>query len=379
MVCQLKLALANVPWTSTTGYGSETAQDDVPLTPARMPVGSLNSLSMPMSSPVPGVGTAKQPVGADAERVSAPPAGDRPMPMRTPDADKRRMAVPIRGHLARKTSNIRLIAASCTRFRPRARHPNLPLSPSDRPLGAAYAPAVATLRRALVLAPMTSELRPVVRYARARRSPLEGLRTFRGRVGGVDVAIARLGVGPASAENVTGLALSHLTVDHVLVCGIAGGLDPRLTKGAVVIPEVVMDLRSGHRYESAPMDGVERRGMIATADHLVTDEVQLAALRAQGVVAMEMESSGVAAACARAGVPWTTFRVIADRPDEGLTDDVIMSLLRSDGTSDVGAAVRLMILHPTRIPPMMRLALDSSRAASKAARVALGSLGPRQL
>jgi len=244
---------------------------------------------------------------------------------------------------------------------------------------AAYAPAVATLRRALVLAPMTSELRPVVRYAKARRSQVEGLRTFTGRVGGVDVAIARLGVGPASAEHVTESALSHITVDHVLVCGIAGGLDPRFTKGTVVIPEVVMDLRSGHRYDSAPMDGVERRGLIVTADHLVTDVVQLAGLQAQGVVAMEMESSGVAAACARAGVPWTTFRVIADRPDEGLTDDVIMSLLRSDGTSDVGAAVRLMILHPTRIPPMMRLALDSSRAASKAARVALGSLGPRQL
>ena len=231
------------------------------------------------------------------------------------------------------------------------------------------------LRRALVLAPMTSELRPVVKYAKARRSTVDNLTVFTARVGEVDIVSTRIGVGPASARKVTERALSHFRVDHVLVCGIAGGLDPGLTKGSVVIPEEVMDLRSGHRYQAAPMEGVEQKGMIATADHLVMDEDQLADLQAQGVVAMEMESSGVAAACESAGVPWTTFRVIADRPDEGLTDDVIMSLLRPDGTSDIAAAVRLMIVHPGRIHGMMRLARDSSMAASKAARVALGSLG----
>jgi hypothetical protein len=90
---------------------------------------------------------------------------------------------------------------------------------------------------------------------------------------------------------------------------------------------------------------------------------------------MEMESSGVAAACQDAGVPWTTFRVISDRPDDGLTDDSIMSLLRPDGTSDVGAAMRFMLRHPRRIPGMVRLGRDSSMAASKAARSALGALG----
>lgn len=234
---------------------------------------------------------------------------------------------------------------------------------------------MSTIRRALVVAPMTSELRPVVKYAKATRSKLRDLMVFTGRAGEVDIVVALLGVGPTTSQRVTERALSHFPVDHVLVSGIAGGLDPDLTIGTVVVPEVVMDVGSGRRYYSAPMEGVERKGLIATADHLIMDETQLADLQAQGVVAMEMESSGVAAACESAGVPWTTFRVIADRPDEGLTDDVIMSLLRSDGTSDVAAAVRLMMLHPSRMPTMVRLARDSSRAASKAARVALCSLG----
>ncbi len=230
------------------------------------------------------------------------------------------------------------------------------------------------LRRALVLAPMSSELRPVVKYAKAHRSNSGDLRVYIGRAGDTEVVVAQLGVGPASSQRMTESALARFSVDHVVVSGIAGGLHPTLTIGTVIIPESVLDVGSGRRYESAPMEGVERKGLIATADHLIMDATRLAELEALGVVAMEMESAGVAAACEAAGVPWTTFRVISDRPDDGLTDDTIMSLLRPDGTPDVLAAIRLMVSHPSRIAGMARLARDSTRAASKAARAALGAL-----
>jgi nucleoside phosphorylase len=231
------------------------------------------------------------------------------------------------------------------------------------------------IRRALVLAPMSSELRPIVKLIRARRTKVGGLTAYAGHVGQVDVVVVQIGVGPASARRVTGRALECFPIDHVLVSGIAGGLHPDLTIGTVLVPEAVLDLGSGQRYESSPMEGIERQGLIASADHLIMDEDVLTGLQEQGVVAMEMESSGVAAACQDAGVPWTTFRVISDRPDDGLTDDAIMSLLRPDGTSDVGAALRLMLRHPGRVPGMVRLGRDSSMAASKAARNALGALG----
>ena len=231
------------------------------------------------------------------------------------------------------------------------------------------------LNRALVLTPMSSELRPVVKYTHAHRTKVGDLTVYEGRAGGIEVVVAQLGVGPASSRRTTERALAHLEVDHVLVSGIAGGLHPDLSIGSVVIPETVMDLGSGKRYVSSAMEGVQRSGLIATADHLIMDEQRLAELQGLGVLAMEMESSGVAVACEAAGVPWTTFRVIGDRPDEGLTDDAIMSLLRPDGTSDISAALRLMALHPGRIRAMLRLARDSSMAASKAARTALSALG----
>jgi adenosylhomocysteine nucleosidase len=238
-----------------------------------------------------------------------------------------------------------------------------------------HALSMDSLRRVLILAPMTSELRPLRRYTKARRTKLGDLTVFRAESPQLEVTLARAGVGPVSAQSVTQRALSHLEFDHVVVSGIAGGLDPHLPVGTVVVPEAVLDLRTGRRYRSSPIEGVQLSGLVATADQLITDEAKLAEILATGVAAMEMESSGVAAACEAAGVPWTTFRVVSDRPDEGLTDDAVMSLLRPDGSPDVIAALGLVAKHPSRIPSMMRLARDSTVAASKAARTALTALG----
>lgn len=232
-------------------------------------------------------------------------------------------------------------------------------------------------RRALVLAPMTSELRPLLRYTRARPTDRNGLRCYSARVGATDLVIARVGVGPSMAAEATRRVLELFPVDHVVVSGIAGGLDPSLPVGSVVVPGTVVDLASGRSYRAAPLGNLNPDGTVGVADHLITDRSRLARLQGEGVVALEMESSGVAAVCEEAGLPWTTVRVIGDRPDEGLTDETVMTFLRPDGTADALGGMRFLLTHPARIQGMARLARDSSRAASKAARVALGALGWR--
>ncbi len=65
---------------------------------------------------------------------------------------------------------------------------------------------------------------------------------------------------------------------------------------------------------------------------------------------------------------------ISDRPDGGLTDDTVIGLLRPDGTPDGGAALRLMLRHPGKVPGLLRLGRDSSRAASKMAKFTFDAL-----
>ena len=234
---------------------------------------------------------------------------------------------------------------------------------------------VSMSRRALVLTPMRRELRPVVVYAGARRTRTAGLTTYAARVGEVEVLIARLGVGKDSSRSVIDRLLATFEVDHVLISGIAGGILPELSVGTLVVPETVMDLDTGRRYESAQIAGVERRGIAATTDRLITNKEQIEHLSALGVMAVDMESSSVAAACEVAGVPWTAFRAISDHPERQLADRALISLLRDDGSTDVVSAAKFMVLHPHRVPGTVRLARDSSMAASEAARRTIEAIG----
>jgi nucleoside phosphorylase len=221
---------------------------------------------------------------------------------------------------------------------------------------------------------MAMELRPLVRRLHGRVTTVDGVRAFIGYRGQVEVVAGQIGVGPTVAAASTERLLERFPPDHVLVCGIAGGIDPAATVGSVVVPSTVLDVANGREYPTAPLGDVERNGTVGTVDELFTDPARLDRLVERGVVALEMESAGVGSVCRELGVPFTVFRVISDRPDQGTTDPSTLQALRPDGSADGWAAVRLMAARPGRIPTLVRLGVDASRAAATAARVTLAAL-----
>jgi nucleoside phosphorylase len=222
---------------------------------------------------------------------------------------------------------------------------------------------------------MTIELRAVVKLLGARPSVVDGVKIFTGRQGEVEVVASQIGVGPAIAARSTEQLLDRLAVDHVVVSGIAGGIDPTTAIGSVVVPEVMVEVASGREYHPASLDNLERAGKAGTVDHLIVDPLRLAELVDQGVIALEMESTGVGSVCEARGVPWTVIRVISDRPEDGLTEEPVMEMLRPDGSTDVAAALRLLAARPRRIPRFARLGRDASMAARRAAKTTLDALG----
>ena len=223
-------------------------------------------------------------------------------------------------------------------------------------------------RRFLVLAPMRSELRSVVRAFGLRRSqhPTE----YRGTLGAGDVVAALIGVGPTAATAATASLLDRHGDVHVVVSGIAGGIDPEVPVGTTVVPETVFDLGSGEERRPAPLGEVAQSGRVATTADFITAEHDLAALRSRGVVAVDMESAAVGAVCDERGVPWSVFRCISDRPHDGLADDAVFGLLRPDGSADAAAVLRFVLRRPGRVSDLARLGRDAGKAASRAARLA---------
>lgn len=224
-----------------------------------------------------------------------------------------------------------------------------------------------------ILAPMPNELRPVVRALGLRRDgELGGAPRYRGVVGGAEVVATGTGIGPPLAAAATARLFAEHDLDHVLVSGIAGGVEGASGVGDLVVPAEVVDGATGDRFRAAPVDGVAAAGTIRTGDvdsyRLTDDELQ--ALRAEGVVALDMETAAVARACEERGVPWSAFRGISDMAGDPSVGEEVMTLVHADGSPDLRAATRFLLRHPRRIPRMVRLGRDAGAAASLAARAA---------
>ena len=68
-------------------------------------------------------------------------------------------------------------------------------------------------------------------------STIKGLQFWQGRVGDKDAVVFRTGVSPVNAAYQLQLALERFPITHILFAGVAGGTDPSLDVGDVVIPE----------------------------------------------------------------------------------------------------------------------------------------------
>jgi adenosylhomocysteine nucleosidase len=217
---------------------------------------------------------------------------------------------------------------------------------------------------------MPMELAPLRRRMKDRRPfPALGKRALTGRLAGVEIVAATVGVGTRAAIEATERLLGSVSVPLVVVVGIAGASAPHLRVGDVVVPETVIHGPSAVPYASTALGGAHRQGTILTSDDLLVEAEAVAALHRRGITAMDMETGSIAAVCDRHSVPWTAFRAISDTVDRPVDKDV-MTMLSRDGNPNVGAALRFIARRPHEIPHLVSLARDSSRACDAAAAAA---------
>jgi adenosylhomocysteine nucleosidase len=221
---------------------------------------------------------------------------------------------------------------------------------------------------------MRPELRAVVRAGALRPTKANGPFTHGGKAGTWSVVAGVIGVGPASAGRVTERMLASAHFDHVMVVGIAGGLDPGLPVGTLVVPARVRLYPDGPAYRSRPLPGRTAKGNLMTTDGLLCAEETWRAILDSGFGAVDMEAAAVAEACARTGVEWSVYRGISDRPDENIVDQAVFALSKPDGSADLGAVGRYLARDPRRARTLARLNRDMARAAAVAAAAAFADL-----
>jgi len=170
----------------------------------------------------------------------------------------------------------------------------------------------------------------------------------------------------------------------IISFGIAGGLDPKLPAGALIIASSVIapdcvwpaDEKWASRLLGHCPGAVQ--GAILGADApLQTPSAKQNVFRRTGARAVDMESHVAAALAAKRNLPFAALRAIADPADRAVPGAALLGM-RPDGTLAPLAVMKMLMREPAELPALFRLALDTfgaGRALSGARRRLHGGFG----
>jgi nucleoside phosphorylase len=177
-------------------------------------------------------------------------------------------------------------------------------------------------RHVVILAPMPLELDAIVTaFGLNATGDATGDATGApktGRVGGSNVTAIHIGMGPPLTRIGTSRLFDpsspgHVAVDHVMIAGICGGLDPDLDVGTLINPEIVVDHTTGASYRHTPPGQAPQAGKLVTTEGVSLDQELSWRFFDDGCLGVDMESSAVADVCEAHGCPWSVYRCIGDR------------------------------------------------------------------
>jgi adenosylhomocysteine nucleosidase len=232
----------------------------------------------------------------------------------------------------------------------------------------------AATKRVAVLAPMQPELKAIVKSFGLQAISGESAFSHTGTAGTWWVGTLVTGMGPSLAAEATRRVLSTGSIDHVVVIGIAGGLDPALPVGSLVVPERVQLYPDGPVFHTHPIASRQASGGLMTTDGLFDKDDIWRPILERGFGAVDMEAAGVAEACEAAGVAWSVYRGISDRPDEHIVDQAVFSLSKPDGSADPVAVAKYLARDPRRAKALAHLNKCMQLAARTAADAAYADL-----
>ena len=221
---------------------------------------------------------------------------------------------------------------------------------------------------------MKPELKAIVHSFALKSTSADPVFSHAGTAGSWWVGSLVTGMGPALARKATTKALSAGAIDHVMVVGIAGGLDPGLPVGSLFVPSRVQLYPDGPEYATHPLPSRQAGGGLMTTDGLFEDEDVWRPILQRGFGAVDMEAAGVAEVCEAAGVPWSVYRGISDRPDEHIVDQALFGLSKPDGSADPVALAKYLARDPRRAKALAHLNRCMQLAAKLAADAALADL-----
>jgi len=154
----------------------------------------------------------------------------------------------------------------------------------------------------------------------------------------------------------------------IISFGVAGGLAPQLRPGTCVIGSAILSgsnrmptnqIWSQQLLQTFP-DAVS--GVLLGVSGPICDPRDKRALHVStGAIAVDMESHVVAAVGAAHGLPVAAMRVVTDPAERALPASAVAAM-RPNGTTNIGAMIKAVLMRPREIPALFQTALDALAA-----------------
>lgn len=192
--------------------------------------------------------------------------------------------------------------------------------------------------------------------------------------------MVRPGGGTPSGAKVAAQTLVDQGAEALLSFGLAGGLQPGLRPGTILIPSAVITATA--RYDCDPVLlsflggatlGALWAGEVIAASRLEKSELY----QRYQASAVDLESGAVAEAATQHALPFAVLRAVTD-PAERTLPPAALVALKADGSLDLMRLLRALVARPGQIPDLILVGQDA-KAARKALLERLKSLMHRKI
>lgn len=171
-----------------------------------------------------------------------------------------------------------------------------------------------------------------------------------------DAAVASAGMGTTRAALACEAAMQAAPVTRLISAGLAGACDPALRVGDVVRAGLVIDSRTGERFDISGAPGA----VVVTGAVIANVSEKRRLREAYGAAAVDMEGAAVARVARAHGLEFRVLKAISDEAYFAM--EGLERFATADGQFRQGAFALHAALRPWKWGQVMALGRNSGRA-----------------
>ena len=207
----------------------------------------------------------------------------------------------------------------------------------------------------------------------------EGLRGFRGHIGGKPFSVVGHGIGQRRAAETARRAFDSMPIAELVIgTGVVGALSRELKPGDLILADRIFAGRAeGERAEHVAVSSDAHRsaigkslsaaglnyrtGAILTTDRVLTTGEKRGAKNSTDAIVVDMESAAIAVEAAARSLPFVVLRAVLDEVD----DEVVgAEMVDDEGNVNPLGATAFLVRNPATVLKLPRMIRNLSRATT---------------